>query len=82
MSPCLGGVKTSKSWARLQALPSFITIFGGGFIGSELTCALSHSGKQSKVDPGLSGGDNMGKVMPDYLCEWTPEKVRSAGVAR
>jgi len=59
-----------------------ITIFGGGFLGSELACALGHRGKESKVEvtQAYQEGGNMGKVLPDYLSEWTTEKVRSEGV--
>ena len=61
-----------------------ITIFGGGFLGSELACALGFRGRsenqglevvQAYQEPG-----NMGKVLPDYLSEWTTDKVRSEGV--
>uniref|UniRef100_A0A672QDI1 Apoptosis-inducing factor 1, mitochondrial n=1 Tax=Sinocyclocheilus grahami TaxID=75366 RepID=A0A672QDI1_SINGR len=59
-----------------------ITIIGGGFLGSELACAL---GRRS-TDLGLEviqmfpEKGNMGKVLPEYLSNWTTEKVRKEGV--
>ncbi|XP_046876359.1 apoptosis-inducing factor 1, mitochondrial isoform X4 [Hypomesus transpacificus] len=59
-----------------------ITIIGGGFLGSELACAL---GRRSSED-GLEvvqmypEKGNMGKVLPEYLSNWTTEKVKSEGV--
>ena len=99
-----------------------ITIFGGGFLGSELACALGHRAKATGMEvydflsfvptPPASAHaqfrctcsttsheaahaqlhmqhlnvplqvvqvfqepGNMGKVLPDYLSEWTTEKV-------
>lgn len=61
-----------------------ITIFGGGFLGSELACALGHRGRQEgaslEVVQAFQENGNMGKVLPDYLSEWTTDKVRSEGV--
>uniref|UniRef100_A0A3B4DH67 Apoptosis-inducing factor 1, mitochondrial n=1 Tax=Pygocentrus nattereri TaxID=42514 RepID=A0A3B4DH67_PYGNA len=59
-----------------------ITIIGGGFLGSELACAL---GRRS-ADLGLEvvqmfpERGNMGKVLPEYLSNWTTEKVKKEGV--
>ncbi|XP_042355090.1 apoptosis-inducing factor 1, mitochondrial isoform X11 [Plectropomus leopardus] len=59
-----------------------ITIIGGGFLGSELACAL---GRRS-ADGGLEviqmfpEKGNMGKVLPEYLSNWTTEKVKKEGV--
>jgi len=61
-----------------------ITVFGGGFLGSELACALGHRGRspgsELEVIQAYQENGNMGKVLPDYLSEWTTEKVRSEGV--
>jgi len=59
-----------------------ITIFGGGFLGSELACALGHRGKKQglEVVQAFQEPGNMGKVLPEYLSEWTTEKVRAEGV--
>ncbi|XP_074037767.1 apoptosis inducing factor isoform X1 [Leptinotarsa decemlineata] len=59
-----------------------IAIIGGGFLGSELACAMARKDKkQSKQiyqlfrEPG-----NMGKILPEYLSFWTTEKVKAEGV--
>ena len=59
-----------------------ITIIGGGFLGSELACALGHRSKASDMEvvQVFHEAGNMGKVLPDYLSEWTTDKVRSEGV--
>ena len=59
-----------------------ITIFGGGFLGSELAVALGNRGRKSglEVIQVYQEAGNMGKVLPDYLSEWTTDKVRSEGV--
>ena len=59
-----------------------ITIFGGGFLGSELAVALGNRGRKSdfEVIQAYQEAGNMGKVLPDYLSEWTTDKVRSEGV--
>ncbi|XP_067131296.1 apoptosis-inducing factor 1, mitochondrial [Centruroides vittatus] len=60
-----------------------ITIVGGGFLGSELACAL---GKKSALKKTLTVNQvfpetgNMGKVLPEYLSQWTTEKIRAEGV--
>lgn len=59
-----------------------ITIFGGGFLGSELACALGNRGKKNEMEvtQAFQEPGNMGKVLPEYLSEWTTDKVRSEGV--
>ncbi|XP_019865849.2 apoptosis-inducing factor 1, mitochondrial isoform X2 [Aethina tumida] len=59
-----------------------IAIIGGGFLGSELACALARKEKDSKREifqifrePG-----NMGKILPEYLSYWTTNKVNAEGV--
>ncbi|XP_076309307.1 apoptosis inducing factor [Tachypleus tridentatus] len=59
-----------------------VTIIGGGFLGSELACAL---GKRSKatgttVNQVFPEAGNMGKILPEYLSQWTTDKVKSEGV--
>lgn len=58
-----------------------IAIIGGGFLGSELACALARKEKDSKREifqifrePG-----NMGKILPEYLSYWTTNKVNAEG---
>jgi programmed cell death 8 (apoptosis-inducing factor) len=54
-----------------------VTIFGGGFLGSELACALGQRAKRGglEVVQAYQEPGNMGKVLPDYLSDWTTEKV-------
>uniref|UniRef100_A0AAY4EA10 Apoptosis-inducing factor 1, mitochondrial n=1 Tax=Denticeps clupeoides TaxID=299321 RepID=A0AAY4EA10_9TELE len=71
-----------KSLEKISRTVKSITIIGGGFLGSELACAL---GRKS-ADVGLEvmqmfpEKGNMGKVLPEYLSNWTTEKVRREGV--
>uniref|UniRef100_A0A914XKL1 Apoptosis-inducing factor 1, mitochondrial n=1 Tax=Plectus sambesii TaxID=2011161 RepID=A0A914XKL1_9BILA len=59
-----------------------IAIVGGGFLGSELACALGRRGRDSglEVTQVFPESGNMGKVLPQYLSNWTTEKVRREGV--
>lgn len=54
-----------------------IVIIGGGFLGSELACALARKGKKygttvTQVYPELG---NMAAVFPEYLSKWTTSRV-------
>ena len=59
-----------------------VAIIGGGFLGSELACALGARGKKSGmvVSQIYHENGNMGKVLPNYLSEWTTKKVENEGV--
>lgn len=59
-----------------------IAIIGNGFLGSELSCALAHYGKEGrlKVYQLFAENGNMAKVLPDYLSKWTTERIREVGV--
>ncbi|KAJ3589931.1 hypothetical protein NHX12_010771 [Muraenolepis orangiensis] len=59
-----------------------ITIVGGGFLGSELACALGRRSAESglEVVQLFPEKGNMGKVLPEYLSNWTTEKVKREGV--
>ncbi|KAK2828440.1 hypothetical protein Q5P01_019474 [Channa striata] len=59
-----------------------ITIIGGGFLGSELACALGRRSTDSglEVIQMFPEKGNMGKVLPEYLSNWTTEKVKKEGV--
>ncbi|XP_041807952.1 apoptosis-inducing factor 1, mitochondrial isoform X2 [Chelmon rostratus] len=59
-----------------------ITIIGGGFLGSELACALGRRSNESglEVIQMYPEKGNMGKVLPEYLSNWTTEKVKKEGV--
>nr|XP_046266977.1 apoptosis-inducing factor 1, mitochondrial isoform X2 [Scatophagus argus] len=59
-----------------------VTIIGGGFLGSELACALGRRSHESglEVVQMFPEKGNMGKVLPEYLSNWTTEKVKKEGV--
>ncbi|KAM9788194.1 apoptosis-inducing factor 1, mitochondrial [Neosynchiropus ocellatus] len=59
-----------------------ITIIGGGFLGSELACALGRRSSETglEVVQMYPEKGNMGKVLPEYLSNWTTEKVKKEGV--
>lgn len=59
-----------------------IAIVGNGFLGSELSCALSHYGqnKNLKVYQLFPEDGNMAKVLPSYLSSWTTKRIRDVGV--
>lgn len=59
-----------------------VAIIGGGFLGSELACALARHGKKKdlKVYQIFKEPGNMGKVLPEYLSLWTTKKVEAEGV--
>ncbi|GFS20393.1 mitochondrial apoptosis-inducing factor 1 [Elysia marginata] len=59
-----------------------VAIIGGGFLGSELACALGRRAKKSglKVYQLFPETGNMGKVLPEYLSKWTTRKVENEGV--
>ncbi|XP_048370958.1 apoptosis-inducing factor 1, mitochondrial isoform X2 [Sphaerodactylus townsendi] len=59
-----------------------ITIIGGGFLGSELACALGRKAQSKglEVIQMFPENGNMGKVLPEYLSNWTTNKVIHEGV--
>uniref|UniRef100_A0A182NTR9 FAD/NAD(P)-binding domain-containing protein n=1 Tax=Anopheles dirus TaxID=7168 RepID=A0A182NTR9_9DIPT len=63
---------------------SRVAIIGGGFLGSELACALSKSEqtrqKRVEVFQLFHEGGNMAKVLPEYLSSWTTDRLRDEGV--
>ncbi|XP_036435898.1 LOW QUALITY PROTEIN: apoptosis-inducing factor 1, mitochondrial [Colossoma macropomum] len=75
-------IEDFKALEKVSRELKSITIIGGGFLGSELACAL---GRRS-ADLGLEvvqmfpEKGNMGKVLPEYLSNWTTEKVKKEGV--
>ena len=84
-------VTTYRTVADFRALkktiegPKHIAIIGGGFLGSELACALA---RQTKANPELRitqifpEDGNMGLVFPKYLSQWTTGKLREGMPAR
>lgn len=59
-----------------------IAIIGGGFLGSELSCALSKNKDNNnlKVYQLFYENGNMGKILPEYLSNWTTQRVSNEGV--
>lgn len=60
-----------------------VAIVGGGFLGSELACALARKKREQrdfKVYQIFRESGNMGKILPEYLSYWTTNKVKSEGV--
>uniref|UniRef100_A0A8C8RIB5 Apoptosis-inducing factor 1, mitochondrial n=1 Tax=Pelusios castaneus TaxID=367368 RepID=A0A8C8RIB5_9SAUR len=57
-----------------------ITIIGGGFLGSELACALGRRATELEVIQMFPENGNMGKILPEYLSNWTTDKVKREGV--
>ncbi|XP_078323336.1 apoptosis-inducing factor 1, mitochondrial-like isoform X2 [Crassostrea virginica] len=55
-----------------------VAIIGGGFLGSELACALGFKGM--KVYQIIQEKGNLGTVLPEYLSKHTTEKVQESGV--
>ncbi|CAG0881680.1 unnamed protein product [Cyprideis torosa] len=65
-----------------HGLVKSVTILGGGFLGSELACALGHRRKETGVEVNqiFPERGNMGKILPEYLSQWTKAKVEAEGV--
>ncbi|XP_062289052.1 apoptosis-inducing factor 1, mitochondrial isoform X2 [Scomber scombrus] len=71
-----------KSLDKVSRNVQSITIVGGGFLGSELACALGRRCNESDLEviQMFPEKGNMGKVLPEYLSNWTTEKVKREGV--
>lgn len=77
--------KTIGDFEKLKTIidqSKSIAIIGGGFLGSELSCALAQYGrpKALEVHQIFPENGNMAKVLPQYLSEWTTNRVREEGV--
>ncbi|XP_015786760.1 apoptosis-inducing factor 1, mitochondrial [Tetranychus urticae] len=61
-----------------------VTIIGGGLLGSELACALGRRSQVLKsptqVNQIFPEAGNVGKLLPEYLSQWTSERIKSEGV--
>ncbi|KAL0110937.1 hypothetical protein PUN28_012772 [Cardiocondyla obscurior] len=57
-----------------------IVIVGGGFLGSELACALAKSYKSKNIFQIYKEKSIMAQVLPEYLSEWTSKKAEAEGV--
>ncbi|XP_012314168.1 apoptosis-inducing factor 1, mitochondrial isoform X3 [Aotus nancymaae] len=71
-----------RSLEKISREVKSITIIGGGFLGSELACALGRKAQAlgTEVIQLFPEKGNMGKILPEYLSNWTMEKVRREGV--
>lgn len=75
-------IEDFKSLDQVSRKVQSITIIGGGFLGSELACALGRRSNELglEVIQMFPEKGNMGKVLPEYLSNWTTEKVKKEGV--
>ncbi|XP_034406176.1 apoptosis-inducing factor 1, mitochondrial isoform X4 [Cyclopterus lumpus] len=75
-------VEDFKSLDKVSRNIKSITIIGGGFLGSELACALGRRSTECDLEviQMFPEKGNMGKVLPEYLSNWTTEKVKKEGV--
>uniref|UniRef100_A0A8C2FB52 Apoptosis-inducing factor 1, mitochondrial n=1 Tax=Cyprinus carpio TaxID=7962 RepID=A0A8C2FB52_CYPCA len=75
-------IEDFRSLEKISREVKSITIIGGGFLGSELACALGRRSTDLDLEviQMFPEKGNMGKVLPEYLSNWTTEKVRKEGV--
>nr|XP_034978979.1 apoptosis-inducing factor 1, mitochondrial isoform X3 [Zootoca vivipara] len=75
-------VEDFRSLEKISREVKSVTIIGGGFLGSELACALGRRAQSRglEVIQMFPENGNMGKVLPEYLSHWTTNKVRREGV--
>lgn len=75
-------IEDFKSLEKVSRDVKSITIIGGGFLGSELACALGRRATDTNLEVNqlFPEKGNMGKILPEYLSNWTTEKVRKEGV--
>ncbi|KAK5622046.1 Apoptosis-inducing factor 1, mitochondrial [Crenichthys baileyi] len=75
-------IEDFKSLDKVSRNMQSITIIGGGFLGSELACALGRRSSESELEviQMFPEKGNMGKVLPEYLSNWTTENVKKEGV--
>ncbi|KAM4544522.1 apoptosis-inducing factor 1, mitochondrial isoform 7-T7 [Odontesthes bonariensis] len=75
-------IEDFKALDKVSRNVNSITIVGGGFLGSELACALGRRATETglEVIQMYPEKGNMGKVLPEYLSNWTTEKVKREGV--
>ncbi|XP_044283355.1 apoptosis-inducing factor 1, mitochondrial isoform X4 [Varanus komodoensis] len=73
-------IEDFRSLEKMSREVKSITIIGGGFLGSELACALGRKAQSRglEVIQLFPENGNMGKVLPEYLSNWTTNKVMQA----
>lgn len=71
-----------KALDELSRKAKSVVIVGGGFLGSELACALGRRARKTNltVYQVFPEKGNMGRILPEYLSCWTTRKVRDEGV--
>ncbi|XP_059483923.1 apoptosis-inducing factor 1, mitochondrial [Neocloeon triangulifer] len=78
------GIADFQELDAVASTAKSIVVIGGGFLGSELVCALGKKSKTLASNPKIiqvyPEKGNMGKVLPEYLSQWTTNKVRNEGV--
>ncbi|KAM3827569.1 apoptosis-inducing factor 1, mitochondrial [Vipera latastei] len=75
-------IEDFRSLEKISREVKSITIIGGGFLGSELACALGRKAQSRglEVIQMFPENGNMGRVLPEYLSNWTTNKVKQEGV--
>lgn len=75
-------VSDFKNLRKIVDKSDSVAVIGGGFLGSELSVALVHYGKNKKLNVHqlFYENGNMGKVLPEYLSQWTTERMKEEGV--
>ncbi|XP_032083701.1 apoptosis-inducing factor 1, mitochondrial [Thamnophis elegans] len=75
-------IEDFRSLEKISREVKSITIIGGGFLGSELACALGRKAQSKglEVIQMFPENGNMGRVLPEYLSNWTTNKVSQEGV--
>ncbi|XP_026530518.1 apoptosis-inducing factor 1, mitochondrial [Notechis scutatus] len=75
-------IEDFRSLEKISREVKSITIIGGGFLGSELACALGRKAQSKglEVIQMFPENGNMGRVLPEYLSNWTTNKVKQEGV--
>ncbi|CAH0560097.1 unnamed protein product [Brassicogethes aeneus] len=75
-------IKDFEQVVKLFDRSKSIAVIGGGFLGSELACALARKDKnaEKEIVQVFRESGNMGKVLPEYLSFWTTDKVTAEGV--
>lgn len=80
--------RTAQDFLKLDAISDkaqSIVIVGGGFLGSELACALSRRPvgdkalDNQKIFQIFPESGNLGKILPRYLSEWLTSRVQKEG---